>query len=410
MRLKAWAFAAVTAASGFAAGAAEAQQQQMPNVSAGREFKIGARVEGAYDTNVSHSNKAVAALRGLQLSDYLATPAATVSIIQPFGRASLFLQGDAGYVFYKDNTQLNSEHTALNGGLITRFSTCTQATTAAYRAAQSELVSVDLASVTNIQRNTTIGLGLQCVRPNGLGASLFGSRSQIKNSDLTRRSSDADVDNFAAMLTYGRPALGTFSAGFNYSRTQYPNRIIPGRPVGDSFFTESYVLGYQRKFSSRMSVTGTGALTHLKREFAPGGVGQSFTSGTYSVDAIYGLGPRIKLEAIASRAYLPSQQLGKSYDKATNLAGTVAYKASPRLQFTLGATQQQLDSNVDTTIPIGAVVTNSKTKSVYAQATYSPTRRWSVSLNVRHDDRQANLPQFNYTSTRIGLTAQANLN
>ncbi|MBW8812432.1 MAG: outer membrane beta-barrel protein [Caulobacterales bacterium] len=410
MRLKAWAFVAVAASGVFAAHEAGAQQAQMPTVATKREIKLGARVEGSYDTNVSHSNKAVAALRGLKLSDYLATPAATVSIVQPFGRQTAFLQGDIGYVFHKYNPELDSQHTSLNGGLTSQLSSCNVALTGAYSASQTELTSFDLASVTNVQHTTTTGAGFQCARPSGIGIGAFGSRSQVKNADATRRTSDADIETLSSQIGYGRPNLGAFSLGYSYSRTQYPNRIIPGRPVGDSFFTTSYVAGYQRQFGSRLQVNGSGGLTHVKREFAPPGVKQSFNSATYNVDVSYGLGPRIKIEGAAVRAYTPSQQLGKSYDKSTNLNGKIEYKASPRLSFSLGAQQQEQDSNVDSTLPPGLFVTQSKTRSVSASATYSPTRRWSVALSVRHDDRTADLPQFNYTSTRIGLTAQANLN
>lgn len=409
MRLRALAFAAIAATGACAAQRAEAQTQAPGGAAAGRQLKIGARVEGAYDSNVSHSNGDVASIRGLSKSDYSATPSLTVSLSRPVGRQTVFLQGNVGYAFYRRNTQLNSEHSALDGGVQTRFSTCSASVLGGYRASQTELTSVDLASVKDVQRTTNEGVSIQCARPTGIGASLFAQRTQARNSESTRQTADSNTESITSSLLYGRPSLGVFSVGYSYTQTDYPNAVIPGRAGGTGFFTESYQVGYQRRVTSRLQVSATGALTHLKRDFAPPGVKQSFTSGTYMADLTYGLGPRIQIQATASRAFVPSQQVGKAYDKSTNANLSVNYRASPRLTFSAGASLQETNSNRDTTFPAGLFVTDSKNTSLFAAATYAPTPRWSLSLNVRHDDRTADLPQFNYTATRIGLTAQANL-
>lgn len=392
---------------GICVADAAAAQQQMPNIAAKRDLRIGLRAAGAYDDNVSRSSKAVAAIRGLQLSDYTFTPAATITLVQPIGPTTVFVSGDGGYVYYKENKQLNSVKASVSGGLLTRLSLCQQAFTASYRASQNELANIDLGSAKNVQEATSIGAGLQCVTPAGLGGSTFVSRTETTNQASIRRSSDTTVETLSLGAQYGRPSLGTFSLNFNYSSTQFPNRITFGRPVGDGFFTQSYGFGYQRAFGTRLQVGAQASTTHVKREFAPPGVDTSFNTPTFAADVTYGFGPRITVQATAARSVVPSQQLGKTYDKTTSYGLAGNFKAGPRLSFRGGLQRQEVDSNVDTSIALGPVISNQRINSIYGSVTYSPGKLWSVSLDVRHDERKANLPDFNYTSNRVGVTTQA---
>ena len=406
MRLRGLALGVLIGAGACVSSAAVAQEQ-MPTVQAKRLLKFGARATGTYDSNVSRSSPAIATLRNLQLKDYLFTPGASLSYTQPFGRQVAYISADGGYTFYKRNTQLNSVRGSVNGGVLTTVGICKQAIVAGYRVAQNELSNIDVGKVNNLQEATNLGLGLQCATPQGLGGQVFAQRTDTFNSVKIRRDSDTTTEMLSTQLQYGRPSLGTFSLGFSYAGVEFPNRITPGRPVGDGFFTQGYSLGYQRQFGKRLSVTGTGARTFLKREFAPTGVDQSFSSNTYSLDATSGLGSRIDFSAHLARAITPSQQLGKTYDKSTQKALIANYRPGRTLSFSAGVSRQNIDSNLDTAVQIGPVVTSARTDSVFGSMTYSPNKTWSLVLNVRQEDRKANLPDFNYTSTRVGLTAQA---
>jgi hypothetical protein len=385
-----------------------AAAQQMPAVEFGkRDIKVGVRAAGVYDDNTSRSSKAVAAIRGLQLADYTFTPSGTITLIQPIGPGTVFVTGDGGYVFYKENKQLNSVRASVNGGVLTRLGICQQALTANYRASQNELANIDLGNVKNVQEATTIGAGLQCVTPAGLGGSTFVSRTETTNQASVRRESDTTVETLSLGAQYGRPSLGTLSLNFNFSGTQYPNRIIPQRPVGDGFFTQSYGVGYQRAFGPRLQVGLQAATTHVKREFAPPGVDTSFNTPTFAADVTYGFGPRITITANAARAVVPSQQLGKTYDKNTTYGLSGSFKAGRALSFRGGLQRQDIDSNFDTALLLGQVVTSQRTNSIFGSVTFAPRKLWSVSLDLRHEERKANLPDFNYTSNRVGVTTQA---
>ena len=71
----------------------------------------------------------------------------------------------------------------------------------------------------------------------------------------------------------------------------------------------------------------------------------------------------------------------------------------------LGGRIVDIKSNPDT-LSARAVVTSARTKSAFASVRYAQSRRANLVLDVRYDDRNTNLPDFNYTSTRVGLTAE----
>lgn len=379
--------------------------QEMPTVQTKREWKVGVRAESYYDNNISRSSSLLTSQRNLSKDDYVLLPAVTATLVQPFGRQSVFLNGDVGYAFHRYNDELNRRRAKVSGGVGGILGPCRPVLFGSYQAAQSDLANLDVGTTKNLQQVFATGVGAQCARSSGPGASFMVQRSDVKNSALRVKESDTTTEVANVQLLYSRPTLGTFSAGFGYSSSEFPNRIIPGRPVGDGFFTQSYFVGYSRKIGQRLTVTGQGGLTHLKREFSPTGTDQSFNSKTYSGDVTYGLGERIEFEVRGSRAIMPSQQVGKTFDKTTKADALVRYKAGDRLSFEGGYSWQKINSNADTASAL-LVVTNAETDAIYGNVSFSPNDRLSLSLNVRYEERDANLPQFTYTATRIGVSAQ----
>lgn len=379
--------------------------QEMPTVQTKREWKVGVRAESYYDNNISRSSSLLTSQRNLSKDDYVLLPAVTATLVQPFGRQSVFLNGDVGYAFHRYNDELNRRRAKVSGGVGGILGPCRPVLFGSYQAAQSDLANLDIGTTKNLQQVFATGVGAQCARSSGPGASFMVQRSDVKNSALRVKESDTTTEVANVQLLYSRPTLGTFSAGFGYSSSEFPNRIIPGRPVGDGFFTQSYFVGYSRKIGQRLTVTGQGGLTHLKREFSPTGTDQSFNSKTYSGDVTYGLGERIEFEVRGSRAIMPSQQVGKTFDKTTKADALVRYKAGDRLSFEGGYSWQKINSNADTASAL-LVVTNAETDAIYGNVSFSPNDRLSLSLNVRYEERDANLPQFTYTATRIGVSAQ----
>jgi len=403
MRFQALALGAVASLGTFLPALALAQA--LPNVQGKREMKFGARVASYYDNNISRSSSTLSSLRNLSRDDYVLTPSVTASIVQPFGRQIAFLKGDVGYSFYRYNSQLDRRRASVSGGVAGMLGPCRPIAFGSYDASQSDLANLDIATTSNLRQQVSVGVGATCARSVGPGASFMVQRADAKNSAAVIKESDATTELASIQLLFSRPSLGTFAAGFNYSGTEYPNRINPGRPVGDGFFTQSYFIGYNRKFGSRLKVSAQGGVTHVKREFSPPGVDQSFNSASYNGDLTYGFGERIEFSATASRAVTPSMQVGKTFDKSTQATAVIRYKAGERLALETGYNWQKTDANADTAAAL-LVVTNAETNAVFGSVSFSPNDRMSFGLNVRYEEREANLSQFTYTATRVGVSAQ----
>lgn len=391
----------------LAAGASSAfaqSQPQVPAVEPKREYDLGLNVSGYYETNVSKSNKATALQRGIEQEDYYIRPQAIASIVQPLGQQALFIRGLAGYDFYDKNDQLNRQRYDVSGGGMAMYFGCREVAYANYREQQSELTDLDAGTTENTQKVTGGGFGLECGRNTGPQGSVVLQKQQSKNSAATRKTSDADNQVALVTLGYSRPSLGTLTLIYNYSDSQFPNRVIPDRPVGDGFFTETLGVGVERKFGSRLRFSGNFGRTELKREYAPPGLKQKLNVTSYSAEAEYKPGSRINVLITGAREVKPSERTGKLYDVAETVEGTVRYRFGTRMTFSVGYRYADVTSNVDTSQNAN-VVTSSITNTASAGFVYRQSEKASLLLDVRHEDRETNIPSFDYKDTRVGLTA-----
>lgn len=401
MQLKPLALGAIACASVGEAAAA----QQMPVVPRERQLTGAASLSAAYDSNFARSTRALADQRRIKPEELTLRPQLSLNVAQPIGQQIVFLRGSAGYDLYRENDRLNRARADLQGGAATTIGFCQATAVGAYQASQSDLATIDSPGVKNFVQVTSSSLGVQCGRPQGFTGSLMGQRGDTKNSASIQKEVDSTVESLAATFGYGNPTLGSVALVYSYANNEMPNRINPGRPVGDSFFTQTYGVTVQRNFGSRLAITGTAGRTMVKREFAPAGVDQKFTSTTYAGSVTYKVGSRATVELVGDRAVMPTSRAGKLYDISTSGEVRGRYRLGSRYQISLGHRIEDVESNADTSLPRQAI-TESRTNSTYASVRYQQSRRASLSVDVRYDDRNTNLPEFNYNSTRIGLTAE----
>lgn len=402
MRLRTLALGVVLSASG---GAAVAQQTpQAPNIAGARQWKVDARVSAYYDNNVSRTSDAVAATRGLTKDDYTITPMLAANIAQPIGQQVLFLDGLVGYDFHVNNTVLDRRRYNITGGAAGVVGPCQPMFYGSYRALQSDLADLNVGTTENLQTTKSISAGVTCGRGVGLGGAITAQRSDAKNSAAQLNVQDYTSEVLFLAINYNMPSLANASVFYTHASNEYPNRIIPGRPVGDGFFTETAGLRLERKFGSRITTGGAVSATRLKREFAPPGTKPKITAITYQGDASYKAGTRLVLNLNAARNVRPSDRPGKLFDVAEQLEGSARYRLGSNISVNVGHLYAEVRSNVDT-LAVGQVVTNSRTNSTYGQVEFRRIGNGSLTLDVRHDRRDTNLPSFNYTSMRVGLTA-----
>jgi hypothetical protein len=79
------------------------------------------------------------------------------------------------------------------------------------------------------------------------------------------------------------------------------------------------------------------------------------------------------------------------------------YKLGTRFILSGGGRRAETNSNADTAV-IGPVLTKSRENAVFASVRYRQSERASLLFDVRRVDRKTDIPSFDYSSTRFGLT------
>jgi hypothetical protein len=404
MRARTLAIGAILSA-GVANGASAQAPGAMPAVSNKRVYHFGAQVGVTYDTNSTRGSTANAMLRGLEKADTTVTPSVTADISQPFGRQVLFLRGAAGYDFHLRNKQLDNQAHDISGGAIGLVGPCQPALQGTYQARQSDLGDADLRTTKNRQEVTGVNLGISCGLGRGPGGSVSVGRLETKNSAADLVEQDSTTENLAVALTYAVPTLVNASLVFNYGNSEFPNRIIPGRPIGDGFFQQVYGIRLDRQFGSRIQTGVTFSRTHLKREFAPPGEPLAINANTYQADMAYRLNDRINFTLAGGRSVRPSNRVGKLYDISESLQGQASYRLNSRFNVSVGHVYEDIVSNTDSA-SARLVVTNAITNTTYATFSISRIGPGTLQFDVRRQRRDTNLPLFDYKATRVGLIAK----
>jgi hypothetical protein len=377
----------------------------MPLVSGQRQLHASTSLSVLYDSNFARSSQAQADLRGIEPKEVTLRPQLDFEAVEPLGRQIVFLNGNVGYVFHKENSQLDRGRGTVNGGYTTSLGFCSLAGTGSYSAAQADLAELDTRVTKNLLAVSTVALSTQCGRQTGFGGGAQISRQESQNSAKIQRTADSTVESLSLQAGYSNPTLGQLGLVFGYTNSELPNRIIPGRPVGDGFYTQTYGASFGKRFGTRIDVSGQVGRTMVKREFAPPGTDQKFSSTTYAAAASYRFGGRLVLELAGSRAVLPTARAGKLYDIATSGRAAVTYNLGSRYAVSVTENVADVKSNADTTVTT-PVITKSRTYSTSASVSYRQSARATLLLDVRYDDRNTNLPAFDYTSTQVGLTAK----
>jgi hypothetical protein len=375
-----------------------------PNV---RSVELDIVGEALYDSNVARSDEAVAEDRGItSLQDEVFTPSARLNINLPVGREALFLQSSAGYDFYRINTILNRERINVLGGVTGPTGPCRETLTGSYARYQSDLVDLAgpevLLSTRNTEDHEAINLDGTCGRAIGLAPTFSLSQAWADNSAVVRRVVDSRTFSATGGLAYARPALGSLSVFGEFITTEFPNNVllVDGMPQADGYQVYAGGLRYDRRLGAR--IQGVVSLSYTSLDPAIGNDG--FRGFTYSADGTYQASSRLQAHIDFSRVTTPSNVLGASFSVDQNLLAEGIYAVGPRLSLKLGALRLArhyegpgLVDDLD--------LTNETIYTVYTTATYTLSKRLAFALDLRREQRDANISAFSYVSTRVGLTA-----
>ncbi|MET3528119.1 outer membrane beta-barrel protein [Phenylobacterium koreense] len=367
---------------------------------------FGLRAELERDNNVSRSSATQAATQGISQEDTIFTPSVTVDVWVPVGRQAVFLKGAAGYSFYDKNDQLDRERASLNGGIEGGVGPCATTLTGDLIYGQREITDFDLSQVVgNVVRTTRVGLHVNCSAPTGLGAVFGASQEWTDNSASQLTSADAERQFLTGGLSYSRPALGTVTAFTNFEKIDYPNRQLLGGG-SDGYEMTAVGVSYARRLGAR--IEGTASISYANVEPAasnlPGAPSIDFSGTTYSGDLSYRASSRMRFRGNFSRSVTPTLAIGQQYEVQTAYGLGMDYDIGSRFKLKLGVAQNESEAHgVSAAVP--NVMTSSTTKMIYGALRYEQSRRLAFTLSARHEERDANTPQFNFNGERVGIAA-----
>ena len=392
-------------------GAASAQgvgAQQAPAADGGRVHRIDLIADLLYDDNVARSNPAIAATRGIKPSDTEFRPTVRLTLAQPFGRQSVFLNASTGYDFYRVNRILNSERISVDGGAVTRFGPCSQTLIGNYARSQSDLALLAVLApsanrVQNISNTERVGLNGSCGQAIGFAPTFGLSEDWVQNSSQLS-SPGSRTFSLNGGVAYRRPSFGSLSLFGSYSKTNFdaPTNLPPGVPAfADGFRTYAGGVTYTRRIGSRLTGTASISYTSLKPTSR---LSRPFSGLTYEFNTSYAVSPRLNGQLKIARATSPSTRIGGTYSVSQVYSGEINYALGQRWNLQTGASRQKHDYLGGQVLP-GLDLTKETVDTIFGSARYKLTRRISLTMTLTHENREASLAAFSYSSNRVGLSA-----
>jgi hypothetical protein len=358
-----------------------------------------------YDSNIARSDREVAAERHLSLGDEVSNPSVDFTLARLLGQNVLFVEGNAGYDWHRIDTSLNRENVDVAGGLNAHFGGCQVLLTGGYSIMQEDLADESTVNTANAISTKNVTAATSCGQTIGFSPTATVSETWTDNSASQYAVVNSNTLSTTAGVAYRQPWLGTIILSGNYALTNFPNRPLPMVTDGQTVAYNDFGGGitYDGHLGERIEGIATFGYTVLE---ANSPLLSNFHGPTYSLSVFYHMNPRIIWHASSSRATLPSNRIDAVYSVNDVYQGDVTYLYTSRLNFVLTASNTSSTYRVIEYVPI-TDITHQVIDDVFLTANYLLTPRITLSFNVGDEERRANLPEYNYSSTRVGFTAKA---
>jgi hypothetical protein len=401
--------AAALAAVALSAMAGAAQAQQAPTMAtpSGQQTTITAGFTATYDSNVAGSNRELAALRGLQLADQLFQPYADFTLARPVGAQTLFLQGNAGYVFHRVNTILNRQNVDVQGGVNAHYARCQEVVTAEYASFQTDLGQSVVAApvVKNTEGIQTYNGTVTCGRQIGFAPSVSITETVRDNSAAIEKLLSSNSLSVAPSIAYQQPALGSLAIFGSYTDTNFPHEVIqtPNGHLEGGYTYYAVGVRATRHVGARIAVDASLSYTELDQKI-PGEAG--FSGLTYSFDVNFAATSRLTAHASVTRATTPSLLPGANFSVSETYSGNVTYLLGPRLTLTLSDTYS-IQDYPGRNVVLAGEVSHQKLNDISLHSDYRVNRLLVLGLFASESERSANIPGESYSKVQFGLSARS---
>ena len=362
---------------------------------------VTAQFSTTYYSNIAQSSGLFATARGISRDDILYAPTVLANLVKPYGGLTFFLQGQAGYEAYQNNSVLDREHIDLQAGADTYVSVCDTTVTGAWSRGQSSLMDLSIAATKNTLQTLTPTLAVSCDRMGRLVPTASVSETWASNSAPLYVSQDYHSFVANAGLGYNYEPIGLVSLFGQYVQSSYPHRLF-GTGVGpqsDGYNLYSGGLRYTRDIGARIQISASLTETSLSTDNS---IGKGFSGLTYDLNLNYKPDERWVFTGDFGRDVSPSFYLNADYAVQEKYSGSVGYRFTSRLTASAGVSDTHANYVGAALVP-GTDISDQTYWSYYGTVAFNVSPTFSVSLNAGEDGRHANVVGYSYSGAHVGL-------
>lgn len=339
------------------------------------------------------------------------------------GRQQVYVGGSVGRDIFLGNSEFNQNRYSIGAGAnLVAGTRCTANVGSQFSQRQLLLAdAVELAD--NALRDFVAGAGFSCQGPVGVGFGATAVYRQSRNARLERQLFDVNNLTISPQISYASPVLGVFSLGGSFSKIRYPQRSVftPEGLVQDGIDIRSGRIGFSRALGTRLQLSLGASLIDVKPQpplqLVPGplpGTAVSierdgFNGGGFDASLTARLGSRATISASAESSVRGGGNVGALLTRSKTYGVDANYRLSKALSAGVGGSigdLRYIGSFASADEPIRRESDN--IKRVYGQVNYSPSPRYSVGVEVAHQQRESNpdIFKFSNTSALLRLSVQ----
>ncbi|NJR77850.1 outer membrane beta-barrel protein [Sphingomonas corticis] len=369
------------------------------------ETAISLSLDVRHDSNVARSNAASASARNLSRADQRATPAINVVVSRPLGRNMLSLNASAGYDFYRRNKRFNRERLSLGSAANVLAGPLTVDLAATLSRSQSDpgdLAPLLIPGANSLRNRSTVQDYSGSVR---LGSSPYGLKpmasfgySQGNNSNELRRISNYRSTRYGGGVSYDGPALGSFTAQYLRTDSEYPDRPATFSQTG--FSSDRIELTARRELGSVL--TGSAGISWISLKPDIAGSDPSLSTVGWNVALTAVPRPDLQITGAFARDVSPSlgtdalYQVGNTY----SLDATYQFVREQALTIRGSINDRRF---VGAGRFFGLPLTDSVQRFVSASWSFNQGRPLGAAIDVGYQDRDGNGTFFDYSSVYVGI-------
>lgn len=361
-------------------------------------FVLDARARATYDSNVAGGDELVAAIRRLRQADTIYTLGATASFRLPSAKRSLFLTASADFDRHQKNSTLDADNYAITAGGDTRVGPCGLSAAASYSHRLALIQDLTVPVAKNIVDQETLNGGVTCGR-GGIFVGLNGGVDKLSNqSGADAVFIDSTTRTVAASVGYQNNNLGSVSLVGSYSQIDYDEPPGPIVAASSSVDEASIGVNYSRKIGNRLS--GNAGVNYSWIQ--PNGISDTSSSIGANIDLSYRATPRLNLTLGYTLSNQASTAADASYVRtgAFHLSGD--YRLNSRVSLQASVTKSRDDYRGGQALSV-LQIRKSDDWSVSGGGSVKIGRNVSLTFDASHNDRKADLSQFNYRSDRVSV-------